>query len=182
MWKANLAINNQSKVRRISNMWEKCLSYDKTFVQGKKYVYICISWLCRSEFWSLHPSDLRSNKFKKEGNQSNFEQSTKDATDSWKYSSSPRQVVLNCFQQQRRKKWKSMLEIKFIYSNFMVSDWDNKCERIIYHERNRLHTTDECITEKTIISASEGVNPLPKSTEFRAKSLFNPLRASKHVE
>lgn len=64
----------------------------------------------------------------------------------------------------------------------MISDWDSKCERIIYHERNRMHTTDECITEKTIISASEGVNPLPKSTEFRAKSLFNPLRASKHVE
>ena len=153
----------------------------KLLYREKKYVCIYISWLCRSEFWSLLPSDLRSNKVKKEGNQSNFEQSTKDATDSWKYSSSPRRVVLNCFQQQRRKKWKSMLEIKFIYSNFMISDWDNKCERIIYHERNRMHTTDECITEKTIISASEGVNPLPKSTEFRAKSLFNPLRASKHV-
>ena len=43
-----------------------------------------------------------------------------------------------------------------------------------------MHTTEECIAENTITSASEGVKPFPKSTDIVARSSFNPLRPSKH--
>lgn len=42
-------------------------------------------------------------------------------------------------------------------------------------------TTKECTAENTITSASEVLNPLPKSTDFVANSSFNLIRTSKHA-
>ena len=44
----------------------------------------------------------------------------------------------------------------------------------------KFHTSKGCSTENTITSASEGFNPLPKSTDFWANSPFNPLRTPEH--
>lgn len=53
--------------------------------------------------------------------------------------------------------------------------------RIVHSKKQKEHTTEECITENTMTSASEGVVPLPKSIDFWAKSWLNPVRASKHA-
>lgn len=42
-------------------------------------------------------------------------------------------------------------------------------------------TTAACSIENTITSASEGFNPLPRSTDFWTNSSFNCLRTSKHA-
>lgn len=44
-----------------------------------------------------------------------------------------------------------------------------------------MRTTEECIAENTITSASEGFSPFPKSTDIVTRSSFNPLRTSKQA-
>lgn len=57
----------------------------------------------------------------------------------------------------------------------------NKIKRMHAEEQSIIHTTEECTAANTTASASEGVNPLPKSTDTSAKVSFNPLRAPEHA-
>lgn len=63
---------------------------------------------------------------------------------------------------------------------------EKKTKKYIYKINRKLmfsdvHTTEECIAENTIISASEGLNPFPKSTDAVINSSFNCLRTPKHA-
>ena len=57
----------------------------------------------------------------------------------------------------------------FIFVSRMWTKW-----------RAKFHTSEGCRTENTIMSAAEGFNPFPKSTDFWAKPSFNPLITPKH--
>lgn len=43
------------------------------------------------------------------------------------------------------------------------------------------HTTEECTVAYTIISASEGVRPWPKTTDFGIRSVFSSFRTDKQA-
>lgn len=44
-----------------------------------------------------------------------------------------------------------------------------------------MHTTEECIVENTMTSASEGFSPFPRSTDTVINSSFNCLRTPRHA-
>lgn len=52
--------------------------------------------------------------------------------------------------------------------------------KTIGNKRQRIHTIKGCSKEKTITSATEGVNPFPMRTDFWANAPFITLMVPKH--
>lgn len=76
-------------------------------------------------------------------------------------------------------KWQTIKLYSFFSFSFFFSHFIFFC-RMWMKWNVKFHTNKGCSTANTITSASEGFNPLPKSTDFWAKLSFNPLRTPKH--